>query len=153
MTCLLFTIPGRPLTWQRPPEAGKGRFDARGIAATKYAALVHDHARRAVGLLKRSGIAWPLDAEYGVRVIGVWPDGREGDEDRLRSLVYDALQGACYASDRQVKINDGGGVAEPDKRSPRLVVAVRVIGDRERSALALDDAMRARLANEWRGEA
>lgn len=140
MTALVFAVPGRPLTWQRPPEAGKGRFDARGKAATAYALIVRNHARRALGLARRAGITWPLDAEYGVHIVGVWPDAREGDEDRLRSLVYDALQGALYGSDRQVKVNDGGGIAPPDKRHPRLVVTVRVVTAAERAELLAANA-------------
>lgn len=136
MTAIAFVVPGRPLTWQRRVDP-RGRFDARGKAAAAYQVLVRDHARRAVGFAKRSGMTWPLDAEYGVRVVGVWPDAREGDEDRLRSLVYDALEGVCYATDRQVKINDGGGIGSPSKGSPRLVIRARVIEmPFERDALA-----------------
>jgi hypothetical protein len=136
MTALSFVVPGHPKTWQRPPQAGRGRYDERGLAAKAYASKVTDYARRAVGLRRRAGLAWPLDAEYGVRVVGVWPDAREGDYDRLVSLVYDALQGVCYVADRQVKIDDGGGIASPEKAAPRLIVTVRLVelGERERLA-------------------
>ena len=150
MTAIGFSVPGHPLTWQRPPEAGRGRYDARGLAATAYQAVVGGRALQARQRARRRGIVWPLDGIYRVSVAGWWPDAREGDEDRLRSLVYDALQGVLYASDRQVKSSGRGGIGLPTRSGPRLAVLVELITEADRERDALDVERRARAAAEGR---
>jgi hypothetical protein len=114
---LEFTIPGRPITWQRTNQV-KGRrvTDAKQRAA-----------KQAIGLQALSALpkGWPLDASYSVDVIGYWPDRRFGDADRLTSLVMDGLEGAAYKLDRQVV--DQRGRVRLDKGNPRTVVVVEVL--------------------------
>lgn len=90
-----FTIPGRPVTWQRTNDVrGRRVTDAKQREAKQriggYAADVRPEG-------------WPMDAEYVVTVAGCWPDRRFGDVDRLLSLVMDGLEGVLYETDRQVR--------------------------------------------------
>lgn len=133
MTALTFTVLGRPLTWQHTGGVGgaKGiRLDARGKAALAYTRLVQGHALRARQQAKVAGLTWPdvtsHEPRFRVDVDAWWPDHKEGDADRLLSLVFDALEGAVYKKDRQVKASSVE-LHAPDKANPRLVVSVRVM--------------------------
>lgn len=148
MTALGFIVRGRPLTWQRPPEAGQGRYDKRGKAAKAYARLVADTALQGLQRLKLAGIAWPdvtsHEPRFRVDVAGWWPDANEGDADRLLSLVYDALQGVAFKSDRQVKVSSLA-LGEPGS-GEMLAVVIEALDWRTRSDAADAIAHEARSA-------
>lgn len=143
MSAIAFAVPGRPCTWQR---GVKGlRFDARGKLAKEYREKVGLFAVQALGKARRAGIAWPdvreNDHAFRVDVAGWWPDAREGDEDRLVSIVRDALEGVLYKSDRQVKASRNG--IGPASECPGIVVVVRTLDEADRVAWAsaiMDDA-------------
>lgn len=141
MSAIAFVVPGRPVTWQHTGGAGgaKGmRFDKRGKEAESYASVVTGTAQQALGHAKRAGVVWPSVADhrpiFRVDVAGWWPDGVEGDEDRMVSLVRDALQGVLYKSDRQVKASHNG-IGCPSS-AHGIVVVVRTITTLERDEWA-----------------
>lgn len=128
MSAIAFAVPGRPVTWQR---GVKGiRFDARGKLAKEYREKVGLLAAAALGHARRAGVVWPDVREhkhwFRVDVAGWWPDGNEGDEDRMVSLVRDALEGVLYKSDRQVKASRNG--VGRTSEATGIVVVVRTLG-------------------------
>lgn len=128
MPAIAFAVPGRPVTWQR---GNKGlRFDARGKLAKEYRQQVGLFAAQALGHARRAGVVWPDVREnhhdFRVDVAGWWPDAREGDEDRMVSLVRDALEGVLYKSDRQVKASRNG--VGRTSVTPGIVVVVHTLG-------------------------
>ena len=117
-----FTVFGRPRTWQRTN-------DVRGRRVTDKA---QREAKRQIAWLALAARpkGWPMGAEYEVITLGVWPDRRYGDVDRLSSLVMDALEGVAYEQDRQVAAQTSARALDRD--NPRTEVIVRVY-DREDS--------------------
>lgn len=115
---LRFTIPGRPVTWQRTN-------DVRGRRVTD---AEQRREKRRIAAIARAALppGWPTDAEYAIEVIGYWPDRRFGDADRLVSLTMDALQGVAYATDRQVSDQCSG--RRLDRGNPRVEVCVVPLG-------------------------
>lgn len=111
---LRFTIPGRPVTWQRTN-------DVRGRRVTD---AEQRKEKRRIAAIARAALppGWPTDAEYAIEVIGYWPDRRFGDADRLTSLSMDALEGVAYRADRQVVAQ--AGVRRLDREHPRVEVCV-----------------------------
>jgi len=117
MTELRITIPGRPVTWQRPTD--DSRSGRRNVTSADQRAEKRRIARYAAAALPPG---WRTDREYAVEVIGYWPDRRFGDADRLVSLTMDALQGVAYRADRQVGAQ--GSARRVDKTNPRVEVHV-----------------------------
>lgn len=112
-----FIVEGRPVTWQRTREyQGRRITDAKQREAKKRLGFLALRARPT---------GWPLDALYSIDVLGVWPDRKLGDADRLTSLVMDALEGVAYVKDRQVRRQSGR--MEVDKSHPRTEITVAVI--------------------------
>jgi len=138
MTAIAFVVHGRPVTWQRGVRGL--RFDARGKLAKEYREKVRLFAMQALGRARRAGLVWPDVREhhhaFRVDVAGWWPDAREGDEDRMVSLVRDALEGVVYKSDRQVKAsrNAVGPVCVPGTEG--IAVVVRVLDEENRDEWA-----------------
>ncbi len=110
MSCLAFTVPGRPLSWQRLYNVGTGRTGDRKKLATETAAKkrIQWHALAALppGHWTRAGaFAVEVTSYYGSAVVG--------DADRAAGLILDALQcpkrckpvclGVCWHDDRQVR--------------------------------------------------
>lgn len=125
---LRFTIPGRPVTWQRPNEVRGHRVTDAAQRAEK---------RRIAAIAKRAlPKGWPTDAEYAVEVVGYWPDRRYGDMDRLVSLTMDALQGVAYLTDRQVAAQGSARVL--DRERPRVEVTVAALGEAERASVSIE---------------
>lgn len=118
---LAFTIPGRPVTWQRTN-------DVRGRRVTD---AEQRREKRRIAMLARAALpsGWPTDAEYAIEVIGYWPDRRFGDVDRLVSLTMDALEGVAYRVDRQVVAQ--GGARRVDRERPRVEVCVAPLREGE----------------------
>jgi hypothetical protein len=143
VSAVAFVVPGRPVTWQR---GVKGiRFDARGKLAKEYREKVGLLALQAIAHARRAGVVWPDVKDhrptFRVDVAGWWPDAVEGDEDRMVSLVRDALEGVLYKTDRQVKASHNG-VGCPSS-AHGIVVVVRVLDADAREAWAtsvMDDA-------------
>lgn len=135
-----FQLGGRPATWQRGVRGL--RYDSRGDVAREYRKKVGLVALQALQRAKLAGLDWPpltdKAAIFSVDVVGWWPDRNQGDEDRLVSLVRDALEGVAYKSDRQVKAsrNAIGPVCQPGTEG--IAVIVRAIDEHERARLALD---------------
>lgn len=117
MTELRFTIPGRPVTWQRPTD--DGRTGRRNVTTAEQRA-----EKRRIATIARAALprGWRLDGEYAICVIGYWPDRRLGDSDRLVSLTMDALEGVAYRTDRQVGAQ--GSARRIDRERPRVEVHV-----------------------------
>lgn len=138
MIAFSFQVPGRPVTWQRGVRGL--RYDSRGDKAREYRQRVGLFATQALARARRAGLVWPDTKSnaphFRVDVAGWWPDRVEGDEDRLVSLVRDALEGVAYKSDRQVKASTNaiGGTCEPG--ADGIVVIVRLLDARTRSDLA-----------------
>jgi len=116
---LAFTVPGRPVPWQR---TGKGKRGQRYTQAESraYKALIGFYA------LAARPPGWPLDARYSLQV---WFYGAHGNTDGSNVLkqIEDACQrGILWNDDRQI---DSTG---PSKRchggEPRVEVEVEVIG-------------------------
>jgi hypothetical protein len=109
---LSFTIPGRPMTWQRTVA-----YQGRRLTETEYRKAKQHVGMRALAALPKR---WPKDCVYAMEVIGYWPDRRFGDSDRLISLVMDALEGIAYKYDRQVRVQTSSVLL--DKDEPRTEV-------------------------------
>lgn len=123
-----FTIPGRPVTWQRTN-------DVRGRRVTDAAQRAEKRRIAAIARAARPR-GWPMDLEYAVAVEGYWPDRRFGDSDRLVSLTMDALEGVAYPKDREVSAQ--GGVRHVDKLRPRVEVHIVAFDPRrERAAIEI----------------
>jgi hypothetical protein len=141
VSAIAFVVPGRPRTWQHTGGVGgsKGkRFDKRGKEAEEYQRLVAGLALQARAHAQRAGVVWPPVTDhrpiFRVDVAGWWPDAVEGDEDRMVSLVRDALEGVLYKSDRQVKASQNAiGCPSP---AHGIVVVVRVLDAAQREAWA-----------------
>lgn len=100
MTAISFVVPGTPIPKARPRVYGKRTItDPRTVA---YEALVRMHALKARQLAKRSGIAWPLNAEYRVSIRFFVPDKRRRDVDNLLKSVLDACNAVLWDDDSQV---------------------------------------------------
>ena len=110
-----FTIPGRPVTWQRP-----GVFEGKRLTQKEQKPAKEHIAWHA--LAKRPRGRWPMGAVYAIEVIGYWPDRRFGDADRLMSLVMDALEGVAYKADRQVRAQASAMLV--DRENPRTEVTL-----------------------------
>ena len=138
MIAIAFQVPGRPVTWQRGVKGV--RLDARGKIAKDYRQKVHLFAMQALGLARRAGVVWPDVREnhhaFRVDVAGWWPDRNEGDEDRMVSLVRDALEGVLYKSDRQVKASKNAVGPTCEAGAEGLVVVVRVLSELDRETWA-----------------
>ena len=93
---LRYVVPGPPVTWQRSGIYQGRRITPRGQQAAK-------DAHRRAWLAARGRGAWPLDGAFAVDVCGYYRHGIVGDVDRLASLALDALEGAAYTADRQVR--------------------------------------------------
>lgn len=118
---LRFVVDGPPVPKGRP------RFVpglARPITPTstrKYEAHVRAMAAHA---LKISGLAWPLDARYELRVHVVKVADR-GDGDNFLKLASDACEPVLFGNDRRVR---SSSVTQAiDKAHPRLEVDVAVV--------------------------
>ena len=127
---LRYTLPGRPVTWQRTNAVGGRYVTDKGQRQAKRA-----HALAAYAALGTRRASWALTGAFAVEVTGYWPDATVGDCDRLVSLPLDALEGITYASDRQVREVRGRVVA--DGSPPRVEVRlVRLAEDPVQSAAA-----------------
>jgi Holliday junction resolvase RusA-like endonuclease len=117
VTVIRYTVPGRPVSWQRAnivngrPTTDKKQRQAKALHA--MAARVARPPR------------WDLDTTYRVEVNAYYPDNRLGDTDRILSLPMDALEGVAYRKDRQVAFVVANRFL--DKKNPRTEVRVEVI--------------------------
>ena len=106
-----FTVPGAPVPKARPRVASGRAYTPR---ATKgYEELVAWSGRAAmqgafvsalngpVGAELAFTLPWPASWAKERRAAALWPVGRV-DVDNLVKAVLDALNGICYADDRQV---------------------------------------------------
>jgi Holliday junction resolvase RusA-like endonuclease len=113
-----YTVPGRPVTWQRTNIVqGRPTTDKAQRIAKKA------HAMYALAAMGRDRATWSQDGAFEVEVVGYWPDAIVGDADRLVGLAMDALQGLAYTTDRQVR--DQSGRVRIDRENPRVEVVVR----------------------------
>jgi Holliday junction resolvase RusA-like endonuclease len=115
---LSFTVEGRPVSWAR-----KNVVNGRPLTDKKQR-----EAKRTLHLaaLAARPRGWRRDATYEVRVHAYYPDGRQGDCDRIAGLPLDALEGVAYEADRQVVRLEVGRFT--DRERPRVEVVVRAIG-------------------------
>lgn len=114
-----FTVPGRPVTWQR-----SGVHEGKRLTQVEQRKAKKTIAWAAVAARPKG--RWPMDLVYAIEVIGYWPDQRFGDVDRLVSLVMDALQGVAYKEDRQVRVQASSMLLDPENpRTEVLVVPYR----------------------------
>lgn len=110
-----FTVPGRPVTWQR-----SGVHEGKRLTQKEQREAKKNIAWAAT--MQRPKGRWPMDVVYAIEVIGYWPDRRFGDVDRLVSIVMDALQGVAYKEDRQVRVQTSSMLL--DRENPRTEVLV-----------------------------
>jgi len=87
-----FTVPGRPVPWQRTAS-----YHGRRITPTK----TRDYQKR-VGFAALAFLpkGWPLDARYSVEIFA--KTTRRPDLDNIAKTVCDALNGIAWKDDRQV---------------------------------------------------
>lgn len=116
---LEFTVPGKPVPWQRAASRGRQRFTSPKHRAYKtkvgYAAL----AARPKG--------WPLDARYAVRITAYTT--RRPDLDNIAKMVLDSIIGVLLSDDRRV---DALSIVRVAGVGPgALVVSVRVMSEDE----------------------
>lgn len=135
-----FVLPGRPQRWRRTGGFGKRRYEPTEQKSTK--ATIQVLALQAIGKLRES---WPQDLMYRLRVDAYWdvPTTRHrkrdpvrmrpnpiasSDWDNIGKLIGDALEGICWANDKQIvdgrtlkwEANQGEG--------PRTVVSIWGLG-------------------------
>lgn len=135
MTAVGFIVPGNAVPWSLVRAAGT--FTRTPGKVKAYKALVRAHAMRAVGLAKRSGMTWPLDAKYRVSLVVHRKDWQRCDVDRLVNAILDGMTGVVYEDDRHAFVRAVEVVVgEPDAKRPRVVVGVRVVEQRELDAWA-----------------
>lgn len=114
---LVFTVPGRPVSWQRPHfTRGRHTTDAK-----------QRQAKRAIAAAASAHIPahWPRDVAYSVRIDAYYPTRVYGDIDRIAGLPLDALEGIAYESDRQV--SELRVERHVDRERPRVDVRVVAI--------------------------
>lgn len=127
MTSLVFTVPGRPMSWQRAAVGAAGKITsyARGKKSKRSGEKIAAF-KKTVWLAARQALgraAWEKDRGFEVTIRAYYPDSRFGDIDRIPGLVLDALQGLAYVTDRQVyRLTVDRYV---DKENPRIDVVVR----------------------------
>ena len=142
MTALAFTVPGDIVPWQRASSRGGQRYTP--LRQRMYQDTVRNHALRAVGMGKCSGIKWPLDAIYVLRIVIVRSGWQPFDADNAAKTVMDACRGVLWQDDRARFVRAPWPVvAEPDAENPRTVVLVET-ADAERVE---------QVAREWLREA
>ena len=114
---IAFTVPGEPVAWRRPGRRF-GRYFTRPEDAL--------HREKVRAAARNAGIRTPLTGP--VRLDAVFfvsrdpLDPKVGDEDNLRKLVKDALQGIAYRNDRQVVC--GWTAKVQDSQDPRTEITV-----------------------------
>lgn len=118
MTELRFVVEGRPVSWQR-----KNVVNGRVLTDKKQRAAKRTLQLAALSARPRG---WVRDGQYEVRVHAYYPDGRQGDVDRIAGLPLDALEGVAYEADRQVVRLEVGRFT--DRERPRVEVVVRRVG-------------------------
>lgn len=119
---LSFTVPGRPASWRRSAVVdGRTLTPKSSRDAKRKVQLIAQVAARSVRLPAPSS-----ETRWGVTVRAFYPDGRQGDIDRVVGIMLDALEGIAYVTDRQVKRL----VVEidADRERPRVDVEVRRVG-------------------------
>lgn len=112
---LTYTVPGKPVTWQRD-NVYKGRFITdKGNRTAKRA-----HAWAFTAARKHK--AWTLDGAFAIEVVGFYANARVGDVDRLATLAMDALEGVAYEADRQVRsLSASIATGSPERVEVRVV--------------------------------
>lgn len=116
---LVFTVPGRPVSWER--NGGDGRSGRRHVTTAAQRA-----EKKRIWLCARQALGakpWDRSGEFVVEVRAYYPDRRFGDVDRIPGLDLDALEGLAYEKDRQVC--DLVVRRRVDKARPRVEVVVR----------------------------
>jgi Holliday junction resolvase RusA-like endonuclease len=118
VTAYTWTVPGRPVSWQRmTPVAGRPTMPAKARAAKRLYQLAARAGRPA---------GWRLDAPaYVVTVRAYYPDRRYGDVDRIVGLPLDAMEGVAYGTDRDVC--ELRVLRHVDRARPRLEVRVKAL--------------------------
>jgi membrane-bound ClpP family serine protease len=92
---------------------------------TREGKAAHAAAAHATLMANRSAAMAPRTddgSRWAVEVAAFYPNGVQGDADRVLTLVLDALQGIAYATDRQVK--RASVEVAIDKLNPRTEVLV-----------------------------
>lgn len=124
MSELRYTLEGRPVSWQRT-NVVRGRLVTD--AGQRVAKRAHSLAAAAA---MRIAAPWRgLEGVFEVEVRSYYPNGVQGDIDRLAGIPLDALEGITYKADRQVKRLMV--TVAIDRERPRTEVVVRRIGFRK----------------------
>lgn len=119
MSSFRFTVQGPPVGKQRA-RVFRDRDTGKIIAATPKRTREYERAVKFVArLLLPHG--WPTDRSYRLRVAFT---GRS-DVDNVFKAVADALQGVCYANDRQ--ITAAGCERLPERDPARTEILIEVL--------------------------
>ena len=94
MTLVRFTVPGKPLPWQRARSSGSRRYtspEQRAYQdAVRWACIAAVPAKVRLALAKDAALRWRVALLVSV------PDARVRDCDRVINTVGDALKGVIY---------------------------------------------------------
>lgn len=88
------------LTLPTPPYTGNNQY--AGMGKHRHLKPAIQHWRTAVGWLVRCDDVQPLEGDVEVRAV-IYRADRRTDGTNIMKVVEDALQGYCYANDRQIK--------------------------------------------------
>ena len=123
---LTFTVPGRPVPWQR---AGYNRKTRTFFPPPKTDAYKQRVRWAAVMALHRAGHrrdAWkPLETPVRITLEVFFPDRRRRDLDNVQKAIGDALQGVLFVDDSQVV--EWRTRKSVDRENPRCEVTVEVV--------------------------
>jgi len=118
MSTLAFTVPGKPVSWERLRTSGKRRFESKKVTAQKKAIRLCANIDMSLRHITKP-LHWPI-ALHVVAVFGrpkgkpdgypeeLWerhgeiPSRSANDCDNILKLVADALQGVVYENDREI---------------------------------------------------
>jgi Holliday junction resolvase RusA-like endonuclease len=128
LTEYAFTIPGKPMPWQR---AGASVRRGRPIFFTASATRAYQERVRMFATL--AGVR-PIIGHVEMEFRIYFPDNRVRDDDNVEKSIRDALQAnkkanrpaIAFQNDNQVKHVDRR-VMRPDPKNPRVEVVVRAM--------------------------
>jgi Holliday junction resolvase RusA-like endonuclease len=122
LTSLSFVVDGPPVPKQRARRGAGGRFytPPKTRAYEARVKLLALQARQ-IAVVK-SGIAWPLDAQYELVLVARWPDRRRRDISNVLKSIEDACNTVLWNDDSQIARVTMQGYVDPG----RPAVEVRV---------------------------
>lgn len=97
---VVFAVPGQPVPWKRPSH-GRRAHTSRHDAYLAWRDTIGWHAANAINRqrLPKPMVPDDWDVALNVHIVGA---PKTADWDNLGKAVSDALEGWCYANDRQV---------------------------------------------------